>query len=303
MSDTEVVKGCNLCGCTEREALHLGLDLWKGENGFFIVQCRKCGLVYTDPRPTSEAIGSWYPDNYAPFEGMFEKSLVDRVKDKLISRDVRNMRGYRDRNTVFEVGCGNADFLAALRDDRWFVAGVDMSQQAVEIAEKKHGLIIGKGSLLDTHYYDGFFDMIIMKHVLEHVHDPMANLKEAFRILRPGGVLFIWAPNFGSIEDKVFGRYWYMFNIPLHLYHFSCETLKQYLAEAGFRVTAVKLGRVPNSLVASCKIVLHEKLGRPLDSHFGVNSLVWMVPFASISIGLSLLGQSGRMKIVAEKPL
>ena len=270
---------------------------------FFVVKCRNCDLVYTDPRPTPEAIGSWYPDDYAPFEGMFEKSLVDRVKDRLVARDIRGMRVYRDRNMVLEVGCGNGDFLAALRDDGWFVGGIDMSEQAAEIAKRKHGLTISQGSLLNTHYHNDMLDMIIMKHVLEHVHDPMANLKEAFRILRPGGVLFIWVPNFGSIEDKIFGRYWYMFNIPLHLYHFSQETLKQYLVEAGFTVSTVKLGRVPNSLVASCKIVLHEKLGRPLDSHFGVNSLVWMVPFAPISVGLSLLGQSGRMKIVAEKPL
>lgn len=300
--DIEDVQACNLCGCSERKVLHHGLDLWRGHEGFRIVQCPRCGLVYTDPRPIPAAIGAWYPEDYAPFEGMFGDTLVGRMGDRLVRHDAKGMRIYRDHNTAFEVGCGNGDLLAALRDDGWAVAGVDISSHAVEVAEKKHGLIIGRGSLLDTHYRDEFFDVVIMKHALEHAHDPLATLKEAFRILRPGGALIIWVPKLGSIEDKIFGRYWYLFNIPLHLYHFSRESLRRYLEEAGFRVAAVELGRVPNSLVASCKIVLHEKFGRPLDSHFGVNSLMWMVPFAPISIILSLLGQSGRMKVIAEKP-
>jgi SAM-dependent methyltransferase len=80
----------------------------------------------------------------------------------------------------------------------------------------------------------GGYDVITLSHVIEHVHDPSALLRAIYRMLRPGGLLWLETPNLDSLGHARFGRNWRGLEPPRHLLLFSVDSLKFALAQAGF---------------------------------------------------------------------
>jgi predicted SAM-dependent methyltransferase len=76
-----------------------------------------------------------------------------------------------------------------------------------------------------------------MWDVLEHVTDPMAELKEVSRVLRTGGILSIITPDAGSIVARLLGDRWEEYRrVREHVYFFSRKTIAEMLRQAGFSV-------------------------------------------------------------------
>jgi SAM-dependent methyltransferase len=82
-------------------------------------------------------------------------------------------------------------------------------------------------------YPDNSFDAITMSHVIEHVHDPVALLKECYRILKPAGYLVVTTPNINSWGHKKFEENWIHLDPPRHLHLFSQNTLQTCAEKAG----------------------------------------------------------------------
>jgi 2-polyprenyl-3-methyl-5-hydroxy-6-metoxy-1,4-benzoquinol methylase len=90
------------------------------------------------------------------------------------------------------------------------------------------GLVTG-ASLPESH-----FDAVSMNHVIEHLHDPVATLKECRRIMKPGGTISIATPNLASAGHKLFGPDWFALDPPRHLVLFTPDSLRRALRTAGF---------------------------------------------------------------------
>ena len=65
---------------------------------------------------------------------------------------------------------------------------------------------------------------------------PRAELQEARRVLRSGGLVLIALPNFAGYQARRFGEDWYHLSLPHHLWHFTPATLTRLLDSCGFRV-------------------------------------------------------------------
>jgi predicted SAM-dependent methyltransferase len=90
------------------------------------------------------------------------------------------------------------------------------------------------GSLGDRRFPDEEFDAVTMSHSLEHVHDPVAWLREARRIIKPDGQLTIATPNARSLLHRKFGADWFALEPPRHLHIFNRLALGAALRQAGF---------------------------------------------------------------------
>jgi len=135
---------------------------------------------------------------------------------------------------ILDIGCGRGFTLAALRDRGHEVHGTQLSAEAAAFARDHLSLAnIEQRDLLEIGYPDGWFDAITIYHVLEHVQDPLAMLREIARILRPGGLLILEVPHAGGLWAGAFGRYWLGWDVPYHRFHFSQATLERALQEVG----------------------------------------------------------------------
>jgi ubiquinone/menaquinone biosynthesis C-methylase UbiE len=140
---------------------------------------------------------------------------------------------------LVDVGCGDGAFLSHMRDLGWSVEGVDFDEKAIRNAKSKYGLALIHGDLRSAHFPENTFDAITMKHVIEHVPDPVALLEEARRILKPKGRLVVTTPNAGGYGHKKFRQYWYGLDQPRHLHVFSLAALRNCARRAGLDILEV----------------------------------------------------------------
>jgi SAM-dependent methyltransferase len=79
-----------------------------------------------------------------------------------------------------------------------------------------------------------------MFHVLEHVHDPLAYVAAAHRLLEPGGRLIAQTPNAGCWQFRLLGHAWSGLDVPRHVYDFRASDLERLVESCGFRVVRRK---------------------------------------------------------------
>lgn len=141
----------------------------------------------------------------------------------------------KQRGRLLDVGCGSGGLLYVMQNLGWEVVGIDPDPGAIEAAARR-GFEVSRATLEEAAFPDGSFDVITMSHVIEHVPDPEATLKESLRVLRPGGWLSIATPNAKSLGRRRFGRDWLGWSIPYHLLVFTPRTLRDAITRSGFLI-------------------------------------------------------------------
>jgi len=136
---------------------------------------------------------------------------------------------------VLDVGCGSGVALARMKSLGWEVEGVEVDPDAVQ-AGRARGIPVRHGTLQAQNYPDDSFDAVYSAHVIEHVHDPAALLRECGRVLKPGGTLVILTPNMASYGHRKYGQAWLNLDPPRHLVLFSASPLRRMAEKAGLEV-------------------------------------------------------------------
>ena len=109
-----------------------------------------------------------------------------------------------------DCGCGAGAYVAAIRDRFHLeVHGIEHDTEKVNTAWRKLGLEgrVQQGDLQALEQPDQSWDFALLNEVLEHVPDDRRALSEVFRVLRPGGMLFLFSPN-RWFPFETHGVYW-----------------------------------------------------------------------------------------------
>jgi len=232
---------CDFCGADDYTKRY-------EKRGFWMVQCNKCGLVYTNPRLKQEKIAALYDADYFQGHG-FDKS-IDYVKDvkehtkkddyTLEDWDCDNIlsllreSGIANQPRLLEIGCGTGVFLDKAKKHGFDCHGLELSEYAANFV-RQMGIPVETKSIEDADYPKESFDAIVMREVIEHLPHPMESLKTIHSWLKPGGVLFMATGNYDSPERKLRGSDWFYFMPEGHLNIFSNKTMRNYLNKVGFR--------------------------------------------------------------------
>jgi len=229
---------CNFCESSSANLLYVLRDLQLGLPGeFTLVKCGNCGLLFLNPQPTWEELQPYYPEWYDSFLRKYP-SLIQRYG---ILRRCRIVSRYQQGGRLLDVGCSTGIFLNEMRRSvHWEVYGVEPAAFPARIARECFGLQVFQQTLLEAKLPENYFNVVTWWHVLEHTPDPKECLQETYRILKPGGWVFIQTPDPNSWEAKLFGPWWEGFDAPRHLHLFPVPTLTNQLGLLGFRVRSVK---------------------------------------------------------------
>jgi len=297
---------CPLCG-SESAALVLeapdsappdGAGLW-----FAVVRCEQCGLTYTNPRPATNTIGKFYPVDYRPHRRprkMQESRPSRPLWSYIFGRPCNERRGtlpWHGLGRLLDFGCGGGSFLKRMADQGWNVTGLDAAVGAVREIQEELGLKALVGSLPHPDLRPGSFDVVTMWHSLEHVHRPLAILREAYKLLLPGGRLIVATPNIESLPFYWFGQSWFGLDLPRHLTHFTPKTLRDTLETAGFAVDQVRMLRHADWLRSSARLAVKQGRGSAFAR------LLRYKPMAkAVAWGCYAAGMSDCMMITAHRP-
>jgi SAM-dependent methyltransferase len=137
---------------------------------------------------------------------------------------------------VFDVGCGDGQFLNRVAKLGWRGSGVDFDAAAIEAGRQKYGLDLKVGDFQTYPVEEAAFDAVTMSHVIEHVPDPVACLEKCRRMLKPGGRLVVCTPNVRSLGHQRFKQSWRGLEPPRHLQIFTPSLLGVCARRAGMEV-------------------------------------------------------------------
>lgn len=171
-------------------------------------QCQECGLIGMQNPPSEDALREMYSDENMSL-GFAELTKSDRVhvRHQRAIADIKNVLGVSDnrRSTsalrLLDIGAGSGAFLNEVREAGFDVYGNELSTSAIRLAWDQYGIRLDSDDL-NKDQRDGYFDAVTMWGLLEHVRKPMDVLAEATRLLRSGGVLYIYTPSW-CLYDKL----------------------------------------------------------------------------------------------------
>jgi 2-polyprenyl-3-methyl-5-hydroxy-6-metoxy-1,4-benzoquinol methylase len=212
-----------------------------------------CGMAWINPMPTKAEIHKAYATYYTHYSADLPSRIINKISNiafdlfyRLVGlareRDNSRLR-YADkpeRGRLLDVGSGNGIYLQQMRALGWQVEGVETDPKACAISRDKYGLVIHAGELEGQALPADSYDAITLNHVIEHVHDPVALLKECRRIVKPGGKVIVTTPNVGSFGHQRFSANWRGLEAPRHLQLFSLPGLLSCAEQAGFDHNEIK---------------------------------------------------------------
>lgn len=310
----ESVPNCPICGSSSRHLLHEKLSdrvFFVAPGKWSLWQCGRCRSAWLDPRPTEATIGGAYSSYYTHEEAELAgpQTGFEHLRAAL-GNGYRNHR-FRSRLSpalpigallatlvpplrwpidvayrflpkaapdkafrVLDIGCSNGAWLELARNAGWDVAGAEPDPVSRRVARER-GIEVREsvGDWLDN---PESFDWVTISHVIEHVHDPLSLLRDSFRLLRPGGGLYVDTPNIDAVGHSVYGADWLALDPPRHLILFNRKSLSDSVKRSGFE----KIRFRPRTDAFSTDSELSRRIASGLDP-FSSESLP-TVPAASL---------------------
>lgn len=304
---------CPLCGSGKSALVFRAADRLRLAAGTFdVVRCADCGTGYLNPRPSVEELASCYPRTYwgerqggaREFLRGFEERFKESYKVSALAR--AGLSGGR----VLDVGCGRGEFLAILRARGFEVFGLEPGEEAARRGRGEYGLDITCGLLGEVDLPEAGYDAVTLWHVLEHLPDPRGALGHISRALRPGGLVFIAVPDFGSWQAGVFGPDWFCVDAPRHLTHFTKGTLASMLDRSGFSTPEFHTGGPRYETAVLVRSLLPGLNFRKLDaleagrpSRYAYKAVQLALDIGLLPVGLAsvLAGRGSTFTAVARK--
>lgn len=244
---TIAFRPCPVCGAVECEPLHRQSFVVPDDhpltNGYDVVACQACGMVYADSTVNQAGYDSFYSrfskypderDNYTGGGRLLAESGPPWDRARLQETATILARFLADTKTpILDVGCANGTLLVELRKLGYSrLTGLDPSPEAAANAganESVHGLV---GSLHSPPPGLEGYGAVVVAHVLEHVWDMAGAMSSLRSALAPGGLVYAEVPDAARYAEFLFAPF-HDFSTE-HINHFSMDALMALFDAWGF---------------------------------------------------------------------
>jgi 2-polyprenyl-3-methyl-5-hydroxy-6-metoxy-1,4-benzoquinol methylase len=213
---------CDLCGGTNRQILFV-------KEGFPHCRCTNCGLVYVSPRlkrhlELQKNCGT----------GAMGEERLTAAQTKRLKREIATIEPWRQLNKFLDIGPGRGWYLGAAAEAGWETWAVEVNTSALACLNGLTSSRIMPVQAEEFESPEGFFDVVRLSDVIEHLTSPRRVVRKIFRSLRPGGLLELSTTNFASLSMRINGPQWMYLNGTDHIILFDPQTMNRLLAQAGF---------------------------------------------------------------------
>lgn len=213
---------------------------YASENGFTLVKCRSCGLLFVNPRPDDKEItdahrlGVHRGEKKLDVAGRFTPSKVSKYMKILQDFYGETYPGGKKR--WLDIGCGHGEFLVALQkysNDEIVGKGIEPDVRKQKSAQKR-GLDV---SYFDIGKHTERYDFISLLNVYSHLPDPVREIREWKRLLKPGGEIFIETGDTADLDSK---DHPHPFRLPDHLSFASEKIVTDILERCEFKIVSIR---------------------------------------------------------------
>lgn len=198
-----------------------------------IAFCSTCRHIMQVGPPSEDLLNEVYSKLYSTYHSTQKTGIGEKGAKNFLNFLVSHLS---TKGTALEIGCGDGYFLSLLKSKGWEVYGCDPSPAAEE-AKNIFGAENVKQDFFSKKLYEGTkFNLVVMRHLLEHIPYPISFLQEVSAILKPDALLAIEVPNvFTSLKEGVAGDFCHE-----HLSYFTSQSMAITLGKAGFAETNIK---------------------------------------------------------------
>jgi SAM-dependent methyltransferase len=241
---TEAVLRCPVCSSEDGKWL-------TSRNQLRIATCVGCRHAYVWPTPSQEFLDGIYQNAYyhsgESHLGFNDYASLAQARRRMFARHLNRIEAFVNRGRVLDVGCATGDFLKVARERGWEVMGADLSPARAVLSEIDIPLV--GDSIQDARVEPGSLDLVTFWDVLEHMPDPVPDLRRARALLRPGGAVALTVPDAASLVARLSRQRWFGYNTAgEHLQFFTPASLKQAFEAAGLEL------RVRRPVTWSCTL-------------------------------------------------
>ena len=220
-------------------------DYTVSQKEFVVWHCSNCTARFTQDVPEQNEIGMYYQsDNYISHSDTkkgFINTLYHAVrkrtlnkKKQLVIDKVGMLKG-----EILDIGCGTGAFLNTMKTAGWGITGVEPDEIARKKAQELYNINPQQPDKL-FQLQPALYHAITMWHVLEHVHELHAYIKQLANLITPQGKIFIAVPNYTSKDAAIYKEHWAAYDVPRHLYHFSPASMQQLLTAYNLKLFTIK---------------------------------------------------------------
>jgi 2-polyprenyl-3-methyl-5-hydroxy-6-metoxy-1,4-benzoquinol methylase len=203
-----------------------------------LIGCERCGLVFSHPAPTPTELDTYYG---SAAEGWDERISTDPwlLDAKLARKREANARDYellRENGRLplsgprraLDFGCGIGGWLDVLAADGWETSGIEPGPNAAAVAGIRHRILTQLPSQPE-------FELVVVQHTLEHLHDPLEPLTRLAAATVEDGHIYVSVPNFARLGEH---RDFVYIAGDKHVCSFTPAALSSIFALAGFELVA-----------------------------------------------------------------
>jgi len=199
------------------------------------VICTRCGLIRANPRLPSTFFEEFYsgPAYRNHHEG---PDFLERVNERFensgfIYSELRKSGLLPQISNVLEIGCGGGWNLLPFKNAGKIVSGIEPNRQLSNLGNKRGLNITNESFFPGKQCAREQVDLIILNHVLEHLDNPVAHLKEMMLSIKPGKYMYIGVPNINNFDSGQFQL--------AHNYYFSPNTLMNCADRVGLKLVTL----------------------------------------------------------------
>lgn len=218
-----------------------------------IVKCTNCGLIYSNPQPIPFDL----QDHYGiPPESYWKKDYLQISKDYFLE-DIKNFKtllDFKGNEKLLDIGAGIGQTMKAFSRAGFDTFGIEPSEPFYKYAIEKMNIDPARlqlSSIEEATYPDGYFDLIILGAVLEHLYDPSESIIKAMTWLKQNGIMQIEVPSSDWLISKIINTYYrlrctdYVTNLspmhaPFHLHEFGLESFQQHALKHNYEIVMYK---------------------------------------------------------------
>ena len=194
-----------------------------------LVLCTRCDIIYANPAPDLVSLQQAYVE--ASFDTSNESHFAARTYAGVLDSFLSQLP---DKEGALDVGTGDGAFLEELLK-RGFsnVAGIEPSEAPIRLANNEVRPLIRKEFFRAELFHSASQSLLTCFQTLEHVPDPAGTCREAFRLLKSGGAIFVVCHNRHALINRILGKKSPIFNLE-HLQLFSPASIRLLLQTSGF---------------------------------------------------------------------